>query len=203
MTQDPKAMNAKPRIKSRLLPLAGGLLSAACCLLLFSGCQCCDGWFGGRSHVPRQQRTGPGYDRPFPLGQVTDAHWDTQETNAEAADFILYDHEFVGDTAKLTPKGEEHLVQIALRLDHVPFPVVVEQSPEGRYPQLDVKRRQAVIHYLSKLGLENFENRVVVAPAFAEGLSAVQGEAAYYSTLGGGFTGGTGRRFGGYGGVFR
>jgi hypothetical protein len=196
-------MNGRPWIRTRVLPAAGCLLLAAGCLLL-SGCECCPGWLGGRrAGVPHEQRVGPPYDRPFPLGQVTDAHWETQQTNAEAAKFILYDHEFVGDTAKLTPKGEKHLVQIALRLDHVPFPVVVEQSPEGRYPQRDVQRRQSVIRYLRALGLERFENRVVVAPAFAPGLSAVEGEAAYYETFGDQFYGGAGRRFGGYGGVFR
>ena len=179
------------------------LLLAAGCLLL-SGCESCTGWFGGgRARVPHEQRLGPPYDRPFPLGQVSDAHWETQQTNAEAAKFILYDHEFVGDTAKLTPKGEKHLVQIAIRLEHVPFPVVVEQSPDGRYPQLDIQRRELVVRYLSGLGLEGFENRVIVASAFARGLSAVEGEAAYYSTFGSGCAGGAGRRFGGYGGVFR
>lgn len=180
------------------------LLPAALCLL-FSGCECCSGWFGGRgARVPHEQRLGPPYDRPFPLGQVTDAHWETQQTNAEAADFILYDHEFVGDTAKLTPKGQKHLLQIAIRMEHVPFPIVIEQSPDGRYPRRDAERRSAIIDYLTQLGLESFENRVIVAPAFAEGLHAVEGEAAYYSTFGGGqFYGGVGRRFGGYGGVFR
>ena len=189
-----------------LLPAAGCLLLAAGCLLL-SGCECCTGWFGGGgcrgAGLTHEQRLGPPYDRPFPLGQVTDAHWETQQTNAEAAKFVLYDHEFVGDTAKLTPKGQKHLLQIAVRLEHVPFPVVVEQSPEGRYPQLDVQRRREVIGYLGHLGLEDFENRVVIAPDFGEGLRAVEGEAAYYSTFGNQFYGGAGRRFGGYGGVFR
>lgn len=187
-----------------LLPAAGCLLLAAGCLLM-SGCECCTGWFGGGRGAGQthEQRLGPPYDRPFPLGQVTDAHWETQQTNAEAAKFVLYDHEFVGDTVKLTPKGQKHLLQIAIRLEHVPFPVVVEQSPDGRYPQLDVERRREVIGYLGQLGLENFENRVVIAPAFAEGLRAVEGEAAYYSTFGNQFYGGAGRRFGGYGGVFR
>jgi len=193
----------------RLLPAAGRLLPAACCLLLaaccllLSGCESCTALFGGGARVPQEQRLGPPYDRPFPLGQVTDAHWETQQTNAEAAKFIVYEHEFVGDTAKLTPKGEKHLVQIAIRMDHVPFPIVVEQSPEGRYPQLDGQRRQTVVGYLRGLGLEQFENRVIVAPAFSEGLRAVEGEAAYYSTFGNQFYGGAGRRFGGYGGVFR
>src|SRR6266436_3367547 len=43
---------------------------------------------------------GPAADRPFPLGQVTDSHWETQQTNAEAADFIFYDHEFRYDTTQ-------------------------------------------------------------------------------------------------------
>lgn len=186
----------------------GVLLAVAGCLLL-SGCESCRGWFGGAggrgAGVPHEQRLGPPYDRPFPLGQVTDAHWETQQTNAEAADFILYDHEFVGNTAKLTPKGQKHLVQAAIRLEHVPFPLVIEQSPDGRYPQVDSQRRQAVIHYLVQMGFERerIENRVIIAPAFAEGLRAVEGEAAYYSTFGGQFYGGTGRRFGGYGGMWR
>ncbi len=189
--------------------LSCAVLAAIGCLLL-SGCECWRGWFGGDAAcrgggMTHEQRLGPPYDRPFPLGQVTDAHWETQQTNAEAADFILYDHEFVGNTAKLTPKGQKHIVQMALRLEHVPFPVVIEQSPDGRYPQVDAQRRQAVIEYLVQIGFEkeHIQNRVIIAPAFAPGLRAVEGEAAYYSTFGGEFGGGTGRRFGGYGGVWR
>jgi hypothetical protein len=154
-------------------------------------------------HPPHEAQLGPPYDRPFPLGQVSDSHWETQQTNAEAMDFIFYDHEFVGSTEKLTPLGKKHLLQVALRLEHVPFPVVVEESPEGRNPELDQRRRAAVINELNKLGLQAIEQRVVVAPALTQGLSAVEGEAAYYQTLQGGFTGGAGRRFGGTGGFFR
>ena len=41
--------------------------------------------------------------------------------------------------------------------------------------------------------------------ALPEGLRAVEGEAAYYRTFNGNgnFYGGAGRRYGGYGGVFR
>ena len=51
--------------------------------------------------APKEQTLGPPYDRPFPLGQVTDAHWETQQTNAEAADFIFYDHEFEGRNSRM------------------------------------------------------------------------------------------------------
>src|SRR5438445_513446 len=76
------------------------------------------GSWGGRN---RRSYRGPGADRPYPLGQVTDAFWETQQTNAEAADFLFYDHEFRydtrsrTDTAELTPGGKKHLQQIALR----------------------------------------------------------------------------------------
>jgi hypothetical protein len=169
--------------------------------LLIAGCQV-PNWMRG---VPREQRVGPPYDRPFPLGQVTDSHWETQQTNAEASDFILYDHEFVGNTAQLNTGGKKHLMQMALRLEQVPFPVVVEQTPNNRNPRLDAERRKAVVGTLAQLGLNPIDGRVVVAPAFNEGLDASEGEAAYYSTTGSGnfgIGGGIGRRFAGRGGVF-
>jgi len=146
---------------------------------------------------------GPPYDRPFPLGAVTDAFWETQQTNAEAADFIFYEHEFVGDTAKLTPAAIRHLEQVALRLEHVPFPVVVEPVPNRADLALDRLRKRTIIEQLGRLGMPSAEKRVVIADPFAEGFTAVEGESAYGSTLGGGFEGGAGRRFGGTGGFFR
>jgi hypothetical protein len=156
--------------------------------------------------VPKEQTLGPPYDRPFPLGQVTDAHWETQQTNAEAADFIFYDHEFEGTTARLTPGGRKHLLQVALRLEQVPFPIVIEETPGERAGRLDLARRREVIGQLTQLGVQAVDPRVVIGPAFAEGLTAMEGESAYYSTLSGsgfGYGGGTGRRFSGRGGSFR
>lgn len=172
------------------------LLTAAYCLV-FLGCQ---------SQPTHEQKMGPPYDRPFPLGQVTDAHWETQQTNAEASDFIFYDHEFVGTTAALTPAAKKHLLSVALRMEQVPFPVVIEESPESRNPRLDAQRRTAVVAQLEKLGVDGVATRVVVAPALSEGLSAIEGESAYYSTIQSGefgSGGGSGRRFGGRGGSFR
>jgi hypothetical protein len=146
----------------------------------------------------------PQVDRPFPIGQVTDAFWETQETNAEAADFIFYDHEFRGNTAELAPGAKKHLEQVALRLEHVPFPVVIEQSPHNKQPEVDQARRRTIVEQLARLGALNVEERVVIANAFPEGLTSQEAEAAYYGgVLTGGFGGGTGRRFGGFGGIYR
>lgn len=152
---------------------------------------------------------GPAHDRPFPIGQVTDAFWETQQTNAEAADFVIYDHEFrwdtqrSADTAQLTPGGKKHLEMIALRLEHVPFPIVIEQSQHNARQELDHARRRTVLEGLARMGVTNVEPRVVIANRFAEGFTAVEAERSYYGgVLGGGF-GGNGRRFGGTGGFFR
>ncbi|MBN2577865.1 MAG: hypothetical protein JXB10_02655 [Pirellulales bacterium] len=175
------------------------VLAGVCCLFLM-GCQC-----NPFRHGCVQ---GPAYDRPFPLGQVTDAHWDTQQTNAEASDFVFYDHEFVGDTSQLTPLGEKHLYQVAWRLEHVPFPVVIEESVDNKKPAVDAERRRAIVNQLTQLGLCVADQRVVVAPAIAEGITAIEGEAEYYQIIGGSnmLTGTgylAGRGFGGFGGVRR
>ena len=153
----------------------------------------------------QQHPPSTNFDRPFPLGAVTDVFWETQQTNAEAADFIFFDHEFKGKTAELAPGAKRHLESVALRLPHVPFPVVIEQSAHNRRPALDAARRQVIVEHLVRMGIPDVENRVVIAPAFAEGFSAIEGEQAYYSLFDGDFGsgGGTGRRFGGRGGIFR
>lgn len=189
---------------SNLRRAAWTFLGGAC--LLSAGCfhhavdDCGAGGLGGR-------RGGPPYDRPFPLGAVTDSHWETQQTNAEAADFIFYDHEFVGETAQLAPGGKKHLEEIVLRLEHVPFPVAVEQSPYNAKPELDQQRRQTIVEQLARLGVPDSEGRVVIASAFAEGVTGIEAERAYYNAIsnqfGYGFGGGVGGRFGGRGGTYR
>jgi hypothetical protein len=162
---------------------------------------CGPGGPGGRRNLPQ-------VDRPFPIGQVTDSFWETQQTNAEAADFLFYDHEFRGNTAELAPGAKKHLEQVALRLEHVPFPVVIEESPHDARPDLDQARRRTIVEQLARIGVVNAEERVIVANAFPEGYTAQEAESSYYGgVLTDGFNGGIGRRFGrrfgGYGGVYR
>jgi hypothetical protein len=149
---------------------------------------------------------GPGWDQPFPLGAVSDSFWETQQTNAEAADFIFFDHDFISDTPVLTPAAEEKLMQMALRLEHVPFPVVIEQSENRMRPELDSKRYRMVVEQLARLNVDPgvIEDRVVVAPAFAHGFTSMEGQRAYNTAIAGGYNDfGGGRRFGGTGGLYR
>jgi len=187
------------------------LLLTATLLAALAGCHhgddCGDGGGGGWF---RRSYRGPGADRPFPIGQVSDSFWETQETNAEAADFIFYDHEFRGNTAELSPGAKKHLMQVALRLEHVPFPVVIEESPGTHSPadnafrrELDLARRQTIVEQLARLGVGNIEERVIVANAFPEGYTGVESEGSYYNVIGSAFGGGFGRRFGGAGGFYQ
>lgn len=150
-------------------------------------------------------KSNAAFDRPFPLGQVSDSHWETQQTNAEAADFVFYDHDFERDTANLSPGAKDKLMQVALRIEHVPFPIVIERSEHNGAPARDQQRRHVIVEQLNRLGVENADARVVVASAFSEGYTAQEGERAYYMNLGNnyGAGGGAGRRFGGFGGMFR
>jgi hypothetical protein len=131
----------------------------------------------------KKGKLGPAHDRPFPLGQASDAFWETQQTNAEAADFIFYDHEFVGDTSKLTPLAKKHLEQVAKRLEHVPFPIVIEECTGDPANHLDLARKQKIVEQLARLGIPNAEERVVVANAFPEGLTAIEASSAYSSGI--------------------
>lgn len=172
------------------------LILSSLALAALAGCQHHGAKRGGNY-------AGPGADRPFPVGQVTDSFWETQQANAEAADFIFYDHEFRGNTAQLSPGAKKHLEQVALRLEHVPFPVVIEESLHNARPELDQARRQTIVEQLARLGALNVEERVIVANAFPEGWTGIEAEGSYYNVTGSAFGGGAGRRFGGTGGVYR
>lgn len=192
-------------MKYTLILTALSLLTAGC----HWGNKQCHKSSGGPPH-------GPPHDRPLPVGQVTDSHWETQQTNAEADDFIFYDHEFrydtehQVDTAQLSPRTKKKLEQVALRLEHVPFPVVIEELPRdhdaARNRQkglLEQARRQTIVEQLNRMGITNADERVVIANAFPEGITGIEAEQSYSTILGGSFRGGAGRRFGGTGGIYR
>jgi hypothetical protein len=116
-----------------------------------------------------------------PLGTQIDAIWQTQETNAEAADFIMWQHEFESEGARLNKGGEDHLKMIAYRINQLredEFFVIVEESmnspkegtvyayPIHPNPELDLKRREVVVRLLTELGVKDAEERVIIAPSW-------------------------------------
>lgn len=146
-----------------------------------------------------------------PLGHLTDPYWQRQERNAEASDFVVHEHEFEGNAARLNNLGESHVRQIAARVGSVPFKVLVEPSsmkplentqfgyPIHPDPELDKKRRKVIVQALLAMGVQDAEERVVISPALAPGFEQFEGERSYMQ----GFSGsqnGNGSGFGGFGG---
>ncbi len=152
---------------------------------------------------------GMGDFHPNPLGTYVDPAFQDMEMNAEASDFVIYQHEWTGETASMNDRGLEHLKRILERLPTVPFSVLVEPSnmavdPDTRYHypvngnhELDMARRKAIVDALVGMGFQEAEERVFVAPALAAGFEGFEAERAYnrgFSLFGNGFG------FGGFGG---
>ena len=181
------------------------LLSAVTCSGLFIGCSTCEkcGYMGDIT--------------PHPLGTISDPVWQQQETNAEASDFVIHEHEWNGNTVELNLAGKDHIKQIAARAASTPFPILVERStmsidPNSRfkYPvnndeKLDRERRDLLIAALNGMGVYDADDRVVVSPALTPGYTGFQAQGAYYrgmsirSNGGGGGAGGGGGGAGGGG----
>ena len=164
------------------------------------------------------------YEPPSPppmLGAAVDELNHAQEENAEPAKFIIYQHEFqmnevvdgrnVGGV-RLNEYGEDHVKRIADALKQgAPWPVIVERSqtsarPDTEFqypvhfnPELDLKRREGVVRALVRMGIADAEERVVVAPSFAQPITAEEAERAYYRGTSGRTGAGFGGGFGGFG----
>lgn len=151
-------------------------------------------------------------DPPAPLGTLIDPVWQQQEANAEASDFVVLEHEFIGNTARLNAAGEDHVKKIAVRVNETPFPVIVAPSsmtpipsdefgfPVHNNPELDLQRRDVIVSLLEEMGVTDAGTRVVVAPELCPGFQGFEAQRAYYagfSRLGGGFGGAGGGGFGG------
>lgn len=139
------------------------LPATACLITAMAGLCCgCESCLPSRCGVP---------DR-YPLGSVNRAHYQTMEANAQAAAFILYGHEFVGETTELTPYGKDHLLEIAARARCAPFPIIVERSENNINPALDGRRRTSVAQALVEHGVVDAQERTIIAPAYGKPLPA-------------------------------
>lgn len=172
-------------------------ISAACS----TGCQTCSGW--GQSVWGWCHRdAGLSVPETLPLGSTVRAHYHTMQTNAEAADFILHDHDFVGATAELTPAGRDRILEISARARSAPFPVIVERCCNNSNPELDSHRRTIVAQILTDNGIPEANQRVIVAPAYGRGITGMEGEMDFYQNTYSRTYGGYGFGGSGYGGGF-
>ena len=181
----------------------------ACLMIALAGCQ--------KIHLKRALYQPPA--PPAPLGSTIDQINQIQETNAEASDFVVYQHEFDLGTRKLNMAGKDHVKEIAQRmLSGQSFPVIIERSmtsvrPGDKHkyavhpnPALDMQRRDVIVRSLTAMGVLDAEERVVVAPALTPGYTGPEAERAYergmsdYSDGYGSFGFGSFNGFGGYGG---
>ena len=76
--------------------------STGCAPRRFGWCLPCCG-FGGGGLFARVFPRSLAIPDELPVGAVQRAHFHQMQTNAEATDFILYQMDFVGQTAELTP----------------------------------------------------------------------------------------------------
>lgn len=161
---------------------------------------------------------GMGDFEPKPLGTFVDPAFQDMEANAEASDFVIYQHEWDGETTTMNDRGLEHLKRIYERAPQTPFPILIEPSnmavdenTRHEYPvngnhALDMQRRAAIVKALTGMGFAEAEQRVYVAPALTPGYQGFEAERAYnrgfsnFNTTGAGFGGGFGGA--GFGGGF-
>lgn len=116
----------------------------------------------------------------LPLGSTVRAHYHTMQTNAEAADFVIHRHEFIGASAELNSAGKDHLVEIAMRMRSAPFPVLIERTENNSDPELDQHRRNLIAQILADFGNSDADQRTIVSPAYSRGLNSQEAQQDYY-----------------------
>jgi hypothetical protein len=162
-----------------------------------------------------ERRRNANYQAPppaRPLGSLSDPIWQTQEINAEASKFVVYQHEFTLNGVRLNTAGEDHIKRIAAELERgTDFPVVIERSntsprqnttykyPVHPNPELDMQRREVVVRSLTAMGVPEADQRVSVALAYVAPYTNIEAERAYIRGI---MSGGIGSGFGGFGGGF-
>ncbi len=105
----------------------------------------------------------------YPLGAISQTHYDLMQANAEAADFCIPKSEFEPGSTDLTEVGRDHVLELSARMQETPFPVLVERGSDS---DLNTRRREMVVRVLADLGNADAEHRTVVSPAYNNGMPA-------------------------------
>jgi len=137
----------------------------------------------------------------LPLGSTVRAHDQVMQTNAEASDFTFHRHDFVAQTAHLTPDAKDKIIEIAARMPSAPFPVIIERSTNNANPELDALRRSIVAQILTDFGNQDAQQRTIVGHAYGPGYIGRRAEDMYYQHTGfGNNLNNNGNAGGGFGG---
>lgn len=191
---------------------AAGLVSAPAAAQEVAGASCdagscgkCGGWFkwnkcgGGCSCLEELKTTIHAHaTTPDCLGGAMHRILGAQVERGRADHFVIYDNEWLGDSATPGPFGRGHLERIAKRVGETSYPVVV--VPTGN-PAIDAPRRRVVVTRLALAGLTDADQRVVLGYSEAEGLYGEEAVMLYPLMLSARFRGaGFGRGIGGLGG---
>jgi hypothetical protein len=134
----------------------------------------------------------------WPLGEATYAHGRTQVANGLAARMAFHQCDFVDGTSQLNYRGRDKLATIAAALPTTFFPVVVERTQNQ--PDLDVARRALVLAELRRGSFPVAEERVLIGPRLAYGMTGYEAYMAIYprqirDLAAGGSAGGPGGEF--------
>lgn len=132
---------------------------------------------------------------PPPAGTYNKEWINRMAGSAEADDFVFYYNEWIDGQAVLGPFGGEHLDRIIVRLNEVPFQVVIQ--PEPNYPILTGLRHKALVDALTDAGIKDAARRVVVSKPAGEGLFGDEALRIYPRLVQGGFQGNYGGAYGG------
>ncbi len=107
--------------------------------------------------------------KPRPLGSSVYAMGRTMASNGAEARLVLYDYDFVPDSAELTERGRDQLAKAAAQLAASPYPLVVERTPKA--PALAGERRRVVIEALAASSMPVEADRVLVGQPAPAGMS--------------------------------
>jgi hypothetical protein len=125
-----------------------------------------------------------GWDEEFqepPLGSSVFAFGNAQVANAEAAQMVLYQCDFLPGSSQLTPKGAERLAHLVKALSRNFCPLVIEATPCA--PGVDEARRLLVVNEAARCGFAVPPERVVIGKPPAVGLSGLESMLIYTNLL--------------------
>ena len=175
--------------------------AGALALGLVSGCCPCN------SEVVDGDAHAAAVMMPEPNGSFVHKFQDVQVTKAQASNFAIFLDEWYKGGTVLGPYGAYHLNRIAARLAEVPYPVVIQPSPDAA---LNETRREQIVAALAKCGVAEADHRVIIAFPEAEGLYGEEAPRLYCEMLRphngtygayGAFGGYGASGYGGYGGL--